>query len=315
MYGAATAMSVYVALAMVPLIFLHRRLTSRRDFAVVTSRFKPQALDLGRWKWVAFSLVLGFDRLITEVPFVFLLMGTFMKLYGFFDVPGGPWTLEHWAEILTAPGFRRAVKNTLYLAVGGSTVSVIFFALVGYILVRVHFRFRKLVDTLTWVPHALPGMILFLAWFWIILQTPFLRPMFGTIWALILVSSLSGLTLGVQIMKANVMQLGPELEEASYTSGGSWWATLRKVIFPLLVPTMLVLWILHFMFSAGSAIMPALLASPASRPLALLQLEYILAGHSEPSSVVGVIVVLLTVGVAIVARVIGFRVGLARMTV
>lgn len=48
MYGAATAMSVYVALAMVPLIFLHRRLTSRRDFAVVTSRFKPQALDLGR---------------------------------------------------------------------------------------------------------------------------------------------------------------------------------------------------------------------------------------------------------------------------
>ena len=132
---------------------------------------------------MAFSLVLGFGLLITVVPFVFLLMGTFMKLYGFFDVPGGPWTLEHWAEILTAPGFRRAVKNTLYLAVGGSTVSVIFFALVGYILVRVHFRFRKLVDTLTWVPHALPGIILFLAWFWIILQTPFLRPLFGLAWA------------------------------------------------------------------------------------------------------------------------------------
>jgi len=55
--------------------------------------------------------------------------------------------------------------------------------------------------------------------------------------------------------------------------------------------------------------------SPVSQPLALLQLQYVLAGHSEPSSVVGVIVVLLTVGVAIAARAIGFRVGLARATV
>ncbi|NIO06640.1 MAG: ABC transporter permease subunit [Deltaproteobacteria bacterium] len=170
-------------------------------------------------------------------------------------------------------------------------------------------------DTLTWIPHALPGIILVLAWFWIILQTPFLRPLFGTIWALILVSSLSGLTLGVQIIKANMMQLGTELEEASYTSGGSWWTTLIKVVLPLMMPTMLVLWVFHFVTSAASAIMPALLASYSSKPLALLQLEFVLAGHAEPSSVVGVIVVIMTVGVAIVARLIGFRVGLARSAV
>ncbi len=314
MYGAATAMSIYVVLAMVPFIIFHRRMTARRDFAVVTSSFKPQVLDLGKWKWLALAVVLGFGLFITIVPFIFLVMGTFMKLYGFFDVPGGPWTTEHWRDILNDPSFRRAVANTLILAVGGSTISAVFFALIGYILVRVRFRFRQVADTLTWIPHALPGIILVLAWFWIILQTPFLRPLFGTIWALILVSSLSGLTLGVQIMKANVMQLGNELEEASYTSGASWWTTLRKVVLPLMMPTMLVLWVFHFVTSAASAIMPALLASHSSKPLALLQLEYVLAGHSEPSSVVGVIVVIMTVGVAIVARLIGFRVGLARAT-
>lgn len=315
MYGAATAMSVYIALAMVPLIMIHRRLTTGRDFTVVTSRYKPQVLDLGGWKWAAFSLVLGFGLLITVVPFVFLLMGTFLKLYGFFEVPGGPWTLQHWREVLGNPLFQRAVKNTLYLAVGGATISVVFFALLGYILVRVRFRFRRLADSLTWVPIALPGIILVLAWFWIILKTPFLRPMFGTLWALILVSSLSGVTLGVQIMKANVLQLGTELEEASYTAGAGWWLTFRRVVVPLLVPTMMVLWILHFVFGAASAIMPALLASPASKPLALLQLEYILAGRPEPSSVVGVLVVLLTVGVAIAARALGLRMGLSRAAV
>jgi iron(III) transport system permease protein len=306
-------MSVYIALMMVPLIFFHRRLTSRRDFTVVTSRFKPQVLDLGSWKWAAFSLVSGFGLLITVVPFVFLVMGTFMKLYGFFEVPGSPWTLEHWTEVLGNPLFRGAVKNTLYLSAGGATISVIFFALLGYVLVRIRFRFRALADMLTWVPHALPGIILVLAWFWIILKTPFLRPLFGTLWALILVSSLSGVTLGVQIIKTNVLQLGTELEEASYTAGASWWVTFKRVVVPLLFPTLVVLWILHFVSAAASAIMPALLASPASRPLALLQLEYILAGRSEPSSVVGVLVVVFTVGLAVLARALGLRVGLSRV--
>lgn len=315
MYGAATAMSVYIAVAMVPLIMMHRRLTTGRDFTVVTSRYKPQVLDLGRWKWAAFSLVLGFGLLITVVPFVFLVMGTFMKLYGFFEVPGSPWTLQHWSDVLGNPLFQRAVKNTLYLAVGGATISVALFALIGYILVRVRFRFRRLADNLTWVPHALPGIILVLAWFWIILKTPFLRPLFGTLWALILVSSLSGVTLGVQIMKANVLQLGTELEEASYTAGAGWWLTFRRVVVPLMAPTMVVLWLLHFVSAAASAIMPALLASPASKPLAMMQLEYILAGRSEPSSVVGVLVVLLTVGVAVAARAFGLRVGLSRAAV
>jgi iron(III) transport system permease protein len=179
MYGAATAMSIYVVLAMVPFIVFHRRMTARRDFAVVTTRFRPQVLDLRGWKWLALTLVLGFGLLKTVVPFLFLVMGTFMKLYGFFDVPGGPWTTEHWSEIFNDLSFRRAVANTLILAVGGSTVSAVFFALIGYILVRVRFRFRQVADTLTWVPHALPGIILVLAWFWIILQTPFLRPLFG----------------------------------------------------------------------------------------------------------------------------------------
>jgi iron(III) transport system permease protein len=313
MYGAATAMSVTIVLVMIPLILLHRRLTGRRDFTVVTSRYKPQVLDLGGWKWAAFGLVLAFGLLITVVPFVSLVMGTFMKLYGFFDVPDSPWTIEHWNEVLSNPLFRGAVLNTLYLSAGGATISVVFFALLGYVLVRIRFRFRSVADSLTWVPHALPGIILVLAWFWIILKTPFLRPLFGTLWALILVSSLSGVTLGVQIVKTNVLQLGAELEEASYTAGASWWTTFQRVVVPLLFPTLVVLWILHFVSAAASAIMPALLAGPASRPLALLQLEYILAGRSEPSSVVGVLVVIFTVGLAVLARALGLRIGLSRV--
>lgn len=312
MHGAATALGTIIMLFMFPMIIWHRRLTTRRRFTTVTSRFKPQVLSLRGWKWAAFALVAGFGIYITVVPASFLLMGTFMKLYGFFDVPSGAWTLDHWRTAIGTGGLMVAVRNTLYMAMGGATLSVLFFSLVAYTLVRIRFRFRVVADTLTWIPQTLPGIVLVLAWFWIILQTPFLNPLYGTIWALILVSGISGMTLSVQILKANIMQLGTELEESSEVCGANWGRTFWKIVVPLMAPTLVVVWVLNFVFTASGAIMPALLASVDSKPLALLQLEYILGEVPGPSSVVGVVLLLIVLAVAVIARVLGFRVGLSR---
>ena len=312
MHGAATALGTIVMLFMFPLIVWHRRLTTRRRFTTVTSQFKPQVLPLRGWRWPAFALVAGFGFYITVVPACFLLMGTFMKLYGMFDVPSGAWTLEHWRTAMSSGGLMEAVRNTLYMAMGGATVSVAFFSLVAYALVRIRFRFRVVADTLTWIPQTLPGIVLVLAWFWIILQTPFLNPLFGTIWALILVSGVSGMTLSVQVLKASVMQLGTELEESSEICGASWERTFWKIVVPLMAPTLVVVWVLNFVFAASGAVMPALLSSVDSKPLALLQLEYILGEAPGPSSVVGLVLLVMVVAVAVMARVLGFRVGLNR---
>ena len=59
--------------------------------------------------------------------------------------------------------------------------------------------------------------------------------------------------------------------------------------------------------------MPALLASPASKPLALRQLEYVLAGDMERGSIVGIIILVMNIGVAVAARMAGFRAGLNRI--
>jgi iron(III) transport system permease protein len=251
--------------------------------------------------------------LMTLVPIIFLLMGTFMKYYSFFEgVRDGPWTLGHWTTILNDSVFLRSVRNTLVMAFGAATMSVVFFTLLAYMIVRSRMRLRGFADVLTWIPQALPGVIMALAWVWILLQTPFLRPIYGTIFALILVSGLSGITLGVQIVKANLLQLGSELEEASYITGANWVTTLVRVVLPLLAPSMAVVWVINFVNAAGSAILPAFLATPQSRPLALLQLEHVMSGQNEEASIVGVLVVLMTVGVAIAARTLGFRVGLGR---
>ena len=315
-YGAATAMGTYVMVAMVPLILYHRYMTSpRRRFTTITSAYKPQLLNLRRWRWPAFTFVIILGLTMTVVPFVSLLVGTFMKLYGFFDVPTGAWTLDHWRAVLNNAQFVSALRNTLILAVGGSFLMVGVFSVVAYVLVRWRFKLRGFADTLTWIPTMLPGILIALAWFWIFLRIPFLRPLYGTMWALILVSGLSGMTLAVQLMKSNILQLGAELEESSEIAGASLFTTMRKIVFPLLMPTMVVLFVFHFVLAAGNAIMPSYIASPDSKPLALMQLEFILAGDSERSSAAGIFIVFISAGMAIVARMFGFRVGLGRAAV
>jgi ABC-type Fe3+ transport system permease subunit len=118
------------------------------------------------------------------------------------------------------------------------------------------------------------------------------------------------MTLGVQIIKSNLMQIGDELTEASAVAGGSQWHTLRYVVVPLVMPTMMLVGAVSFIAAARDVSTVVLLSASTTRPLSLLQLDLLAQGNYEAAAVVGVIVVLLTTGVALLARLGGLRVGI-----
>jgi iron(III) transport system permease protein len=116
-------------------------------------------------------------------------------------------------------------------------------------------------------------------------------------------------TLGVQMIKSSLVQVGSELEEASWTSKASWWYTIRRVVFPLSIHSIAVVGILGFVSAGKNVSHLSLLATSDNRPLAIMQLEYMLEGRYEAASIVGLIVVLMIVVVAVAARVLGFNIG------
>jgi iron(III) transport system permease protein len=139
------------------------------------------------------------------------------------------------------------------------------------------------------------------------LGTWFLRPMYGTTLVLILVAAIGGMTLTTQVVKSSMLQLGPELEEASRASGASWFETLWRVVLPLIAPTVVVVGVLGFSFAARTTGSVALLATATNQPLSMLQLTMAASSQYGPASVVGVFLMLLTVGAALVARVVAPR--------
>jgi iron(III) transport system permease protein len=305
-YDAATALAVLVLVAMLPLIVAQQWVTRGRRYTTVTGQFQSTPIALGAWRWPALLAALGLVAIVLGVPVVFALLGTFMKLFGFFHV-AEPWTLDNWKTVLTDELFVSSLRNTVVLAVGTAVTAVLLHSLIAYVVVRTRYAGRRLLDVMSWLPFTVPGVILGLALLWLFLGTPVLRPLYGTTTLLIIAGLISGMPLGVQIIKSALMQLGGELEEASRIAGASWWTTYRRIVLRLMLPTLMAVGMITFVGAARNIANVALLSTTANRPLAILQLDYIAQKKFEEAVVIACIIMLISLAGTLIARVLGVR--------
>ena len=305
-YDAATALAVVVMAAMLPLVFMQQWLTHGRRYMTVTAQFQSRRYALGRWRWPLFALMLGILLIVLAVPLVFALLGTFMKLFGFFDIPD-PWTLRNWSTVLTDELFLQSLGNTVVLASSTAMAAVLLHSLIAYIVVRTRYGGRRALDVISWLPFTVPGIILGLALLWLFLTVGALRPLYGTMALLIVAGLVSGMPLGVQIIKSGFMQLASDLEEASRVAGASWWTTYRKIVLRLLAPTLVAVGMITFVGAARNIGNIALLATSANRPLSILQLDYVAQRKFEAAMVVASIIMFISLAGALVARLLGLR--------
>jgi iron(III) transport system permease protein len=307
-YGIATVLSILILAILLPIIIWQQRYSARHAVATVTGKFKNQPRRLGAWRWPLFGAVAGMVLIMTLLPVILVVLGTFMSVFGMFNVRD-PWTLKSWQTVLHDVNFLNALWNSLVVAGGTALLAMTAFGLIAYLIVRTRFRGRSALDFLVWLPSTLPGIVMGLGYLYLFLGTPMLRPIYGTTLILILVAALGAITLTTQVLKTNLRQLGAELEEASAASGANWWHTLRHVVVPLMAPSLAVVGVLAFSAAARATSHVALLATHNTQPLSILQLNLLTDNNFEAASVIGVFILVLTVGVAVVARLLGLRLG------
>jgi iron(III) transport system permease protein len=305
----AAALGSVILIFLVAFIPLQRRLIARRHFTTVTGHFKPKIIDLGVWRYPATAFVMLVVFILDVVPLLSVLGGSFMTRFGFFNLPK-TWTLDYWTMALNDGRILQGLHNTLIVAVSAGLVGALVFSLIGYVLVRTKLPGRSVLDSICWLPSAIPGVLAGLGLLWMFLGTPFFRPFYGTILLLVIAQVLGGITLSTQILKANFVQLGKELEESSRMSGAGFWRTYFRIVFPLMAQTMVLVGVIKFMFAAQHNSAIILLATSETRTLSLLALDQVAAGYREVASITIILVTLLTLGVAIVARSFGLKVGI-----
>jgi len=306
----AMALSTVFLGILLVMVALQRRYISKRIYTTVTGRgFSNRPTHLGRWRYPALALILVFALVITVIPTALLLAGTFMKLFGFFNIPD-PWTLDNWRATLSDPVLLRSLGNTIAIGLGSGVIGVLFYSVIAYFIVRTQYRGRWLLDFLSWLPWSIPGILLGIALLWTFLQTKIFLPLYGTIYLLMVAMVIKSMPFGTQMIKSVLLQLGSDLEEASKVCGGTWFDTFRRVILPLTMPALITVGLVGFISAARDISTVVLLGSGRSRTLSLLMLDFAAGAEFERATVVAVMIVALVVGAALLARSLGGQVGI-----
>ena len=310
-YGSAVVLGS-MTLLLIGLIFpLQRWVTRRRHYTTVTGSFKPGLLDLEHWKWPIFGAIALLLILLTALPILMLVVGSFMTIVGFFNaVP--TWTLDHWVRVFSDELFITGLRTTLILGVTAGVGSPLLFSVIAYLIVRSKWRLRSSLDSVIWISAAFPGILSALGLLILFLSVPGLTWLYGSIWALILVVIISGNTTGTNLFKGVLVQLGADLEEAGRVSGAGWLRTYFRIVIPILMPTMIMIGMLNFISAATTTSSIILLASRETVTLSLIALEWASADVSqiEAAGIVNLVIMGMTMGLALIARAFGLRLGL-----
>jgi iron(III) transport system permease protein len=296
-FGPAMALAVLLLLVTFSLIVAQWRILGSRAYTTVSGRgYQARPLDLGRWRWVPFAFIVGFFLVFGALPFVVLLLNSFMQLSGFLG-----WemvTTKHWTDALARSAVITSIKNTILVGVAAATLGVVVSALVSYVVTRTSWPLRKVLDMVAWVPWAVPGLVMALGFLWAFVWLP----IYGSLWLLVLVFVARGLPVGSRFFTATMVQIGAELEESARVHGASWLRTFARIWIPLLRPAVLGAWILLFVIAVRVLDLAVLFAGPGTRVLSVDIFFWTVTGRPEAASVLALLQTALVLAGYVVAR-------------
>ena len=315
-YGQATALASITLVIIALIVPLQRWLTQRHSYSVVSGSYKSGLVNIGPARWVIFGGIVILLALMILAPVVSLGLGSIMYRAGIFSL-NEIFSLRHWQFVMNEPVFWGALKNTLMLSSITAVVSPFLFATIAYVLVRTKLPGRGLLDAMIWGAAIVPGMLAGLGLLWMFLGTPFLAPLYGTIWPLVIVMILHGKTTGTQLSKSVFLQMGADMEEAARVSGAGYLRTFFKIWVPLLMPTLILLGTLNFVSAATTTSSIILLATRGTYTLSLLALDYGSTGVNlkEEAGIISLIIMAITIVGALIARRLTRRIGLQRSAI
>ena len=302
-YGMLSTLAILLLVISAILIASYSKLSRDADkYATITGKaYRAKLIDLGPWRFFALGLVATYFVVTIILPLLVLIWTSVLPIYQAPSMAAlSRMSLDNYRTVFQISKVALAFKNTLILVLLAPTITMLICSVLSWIIVKSRGRGRKVLDFLTFMPHAIPGIVTGVALMWVYIFLPL--PIYGTIWILLIAYVTSRIAFGTRVMNAAMTQLHKELEEASYASGGSWFGTFRKITLPLLLPALVNGWIFSAIVVAkamGSVIM---LYSHDSIVLSVLVWELWSNGDVAATASLGVLLIFGLMGATFVAR-------------
>lgn len=245
-YGELAAVGVIMVIISISIVLgITRIIGDVSQYTVITGRGRERTIDTSKPVQYGAAAFLG----------AYLLVFIFGPLFQILSVGltegGNISTLqiaalspEWFIELWETDSLRRAVKNSLGIALVTASASVVFTGVISYISNRVESITSTILGSIVWVPIATPGVVLGLAYLWTVLV--FDVGLYGTVTVLVIAFFIRYLALGVRMNNSLITQQAEELDEQAKICGASLFSRLKNVVFPNAKNGMMSVWVILF---------------------------------------------------------------------
>jgi len=180
---------------------------------------------------------------------------------------GNPvFTLKHYAAILQwGSGGMQALSTSAGLSVLAATACAALGGITAYALTRYQGRGVSALDHLSMLPRVLPNLVIavgfILAWnaSWLPVR------IYGTLAILFLAYVAIYQAVALRFADAGMRQLALRLEQAAACLGTPRWSILRRIVFPMLFPSLFVAWISIFVMCLRDWVASIMLLPPGAQ--------------------------------------------------
>lgn len=285
--------------------FLQRMWVGGGSFITVTGKPASGALSpLPRWLEVTFIALLVVWTLFVAALYVSIVVGSFAQLWGV----NFTFTTRHYRDFMTAgwPVFLYTARIAALSAVPAMLLGF----LVAYLVSRQKFFGRRFVEFGSLLSFATPGTVMGVAYIFAFNTGPWLLTASATIIILALV--FRNMPVAIRAAVAGLAQIDPSLEEASTMLRARSFVTMRRVLFPLLVNTLVTGLIFAFVSAMTAVSQVIFLVSPGNQLATVLLLGWVEQGQLGRAAAMGSILIVSMLLVIAVVLALARRIG-ARM--
>ena len=219
----AAGLSLVLVVIAVVILFLEFRTRGKPHYhrAAASASRSPAYVKLGRWRWPA----LGFCALVVLMALVMPVSILSYWLARGFSTGEALWRTAGYA------------LNSAYVSGLAAAVTAIAAISIAVLDVRYPSLFSRLLERITYIGFALPGIVIALAL--VFFGANYATPIYQTLVLLVFAYAVLFLPQAVGSVRSSLLQVSPRLEEAARSLGRTPLQTLAAITLPLVRPGIL----------------------------------------------------------------------------
>jgi iron(III) transport system permease protein len=253
--------------------------------------------ELARWRPAVEGALWILTIVVLVLPLVALLLSSLVPAVGVpLTVTSATWSNYDYV-LFDHAAAKRAFVNSFSLSATAAVVIVLIAVPLAYFLVWRRSRLLRVLNLVTEMPYALPGVVLAIAAILVFLKPlPVLGlSLYNTVWIILFGYLARFLVLGLRPVIGGYYQLDRTLEEAAQIAGARLLRRLTTIILPLVAPMATAGALLVFLTAFNELTVSALLWSSGAETLGVVVFSFQQGGDSTYAAALA----MLTVGVTI----------------